>query len=175
MPYQTLGTLSEIRPNSGKPDARKADGRLACVVDLDNMLHRGFDRQTKRPRPQADIDVMGLSAELYARGVSRGTVCRNREFSLLASAIWRAKGFKVLAAHKNCDNAVIDEALTYAKTGIDTLILIAGDGDYTDLVKELRRKGICVEVWARSYNISTGLAKAASNIRFVDRFVKRAA
>jgi hypothetical protein len=148
---------------------------IAAVVDLDNMLHRGFDRHSGRPRPQAGIDVVGLCAELRCRGVSSGTICRNKHFPAHLAQLWRSQGFEVLPVGRNCDDAVKQEALRYVSIGKRTIILMAGDGDYVKLVDQLHNLGVRLEVWARRANYSQELARSADRVRFIDWFLSAAA
>lgn len=172
----TIATLGDVCPrlaellDSGRQDTRRRES-AAAVIDLDNLLHRGFDRRTQRPRPQAELNVHGICAALRARGVWFGAVCRNREFSSRDAQVWSSLGFKAVAARRNCDDLVINVANDLVRSGIETLVLVAGDGDYIPMVKDFRRKDIKVEVWARSANVSYFLANSASTIQYIDSFI----
>jgi len=157
------------------PVADHALTEAAAVVDLDNMLHRGFDKISGRPRPQADLDIEGFCSELRGRGAYSGTICRNRAFREQDARSWHEQGFEVLAAGGNCDDVVAQEARRYAAIGKRTIILVAGDGDYKKLATELRGRGVFIEVWARRANHSAKLAQAASRVRFIDQFLSQAA
>src|SRR5688572_17690508 len=82
-------------------------GQAACVVDLDNLCHRGFAKYTGLPQPQARLDVLAFADALHRRGVTRGIVCRNKPFSALADQVWRQLRFDVLATRSNCDGSAI--------------------------------------------------------------------
>jgi hypothetical protein len=143
----------------------------ACIADLDNLLHRGFTG-VGSARPQARLDVLGLSVKLRNRGVMRGTICRNHEFPTLAAALWSELGFRVVATRANCDDQVICESQRYAEQGARMIVLVAGDGDYCDLVKKFHLRGIHVEVWARRGNISRRLVKLADSVEYIDEFAR---
>lgn len=143
----------------------------ACVVDLDNILHRGFDRRTGLARPQAIFDAAGFSKELRARGVDRGTICRNWKFSELSERFWGGLGFSVRASRSNCDSRVIDEAKRYSANGCHTLVLVSGDSDYCELVDHLRASGIFVEIWARRSNASRQLIRMADRVQHIDNLL----
>ncbi len=145
--------------------------QVACVVDLDNLLHRGFDKRSGSAKPQGQLDILGLSTALRQRGVVCGTVCRNWDFPALAEQLWVKLGYKVHASRHNCDDDVISEAESYAEAGVGQLILVGGDGDYTKAVKALRARGIRVEIWARKASTSEDLAGAADSVRYIDRFL----
>jgi hypothetical protein len=162
-------------PRAIYPVAAHALTGAAAVVDLDNMLHRGFDKNSGRPRPQADLDIPGFCSELRHRGAYSGTICRNRAFREQDARSWHEQGYEVLATGTNCDDVVSQEALRYAKIGKGTIILVAGDGDYEKLVDQLRGRGVYVEVWARRANYSLKLAQAANRLGFVDQFLSQAA
>jgi hypothetical protein len=151
-------------------DATKA---VACVIDLDNLLHRGIERTTNQSRPQAGLDVLALRDELRKRGVTRGTVCRNRPFPLLAELIWKECGLEPISTRRNCDPEVVKEIEMYADSGIGRLILASGDGDYCPIVKKLRRRGIPVEIWARRKATASSLVSTASRVRWLDRPFRR--
>lgn len=171
-----VATLADVCPqladllDSSQQQIRRRE-TAAAVFDLDNLLHRGFDRRTRRPRPQAGLDVHGICAALRARGVSFGAVCRNREFSSEDAQVWSGLGFRAVAARRNCDDLVINVANDLVRSGVETLVLVAGDGDYIPMVKDLHRKDIEVEVWARSANVSRRLASSVTRIQFVDLFI----
>jgi hypothetical protein len=143
----------------------------AALVDVDNLLHRGFDRRARLSRPQAILDARGLATALRSRGVDRGTICRNWAFSKIAREFWAGFGFMVSSSGTNCDQQVVAEARRYAEDGCQTLILVSGDGDYCDLVDRLRRNGIFVEVWARRSSSSRDLLRLANRVQYVDPFV----
>jgi uncharacterized LabA/DUF88 family protein len=145
--------------------------QVACVVDLDNLLHRGFDKRSGTAKPQGQLDILGLSAALRQRGVACGTICRNWDFPPLAQQLWAKLGFKVVASRHNCDDDVISEAESYAEAGVAQLILVGGDGDYTKAVKALRARGIRVEIWSRKASTSEDLAGAADSVRYIDRYL----
>lgn len=146
-------------------------GKIACVIDTDNLLHRGFDKQTRRARPQAQLDAVGLTAALRGRGVSTGTICRNWSFSDFAARFWAGLGFCVAATRTNCDERVKAEGARYAEQGCQGLVLVSGDGDYCDMVRTLRSKSVFVEVWARRANASTKLVGMADRVRYIDEFI----
>jgi len=143
----------------------------ACVVDLDNILNRGFDKKRGAARPQAQLDILRLAAALREHGVTCGTICRNRDFPPLAEQLWGKLGFRVIAANKNCDDEVIEAAKGYAYAGVSELILVAGDSDYVPLVTTLRARGIRVQVWSRRATTSKQLVGVASRVRDIDSFL----
>lgn len=157
---------STVQPNAGK---------WCAVVDLDNLLNRGRDKSTGRSRPQGALDLFGIAPALRWRGVADVTVCRNREWTPLAEALLQKLGFKTIAVGANVDDVVIREAKIYARNSIDGLVILAGDSDYCDLVKELISKNIQVEVWCRRSNFSHKLASMATYTRFLDDFLAEAA
>ncbi|MEA2976416.1 MAG: hypothetical protein QOF19_1936 [Alphaproteobacteria bacterium] len=172
MPIQTAYANPSLSNNAIIGGARPhAAANIACVVDLDNILHRGFDKRSGLPRHQGQLDILGLSTALRDRGVVCGSVCRNRRFSQVAEKVWSKLGFKVVAAGDNCDDEVISEVEGYAKAGIQELILIAGDGDYCRAVTRIRAQNIRVECWARRANASEKLIGASDGFRCIDDFV----
>lgn len=142
----------------------------ACVIDLDNLLHRGFD-DAAYARPQARLDVFALLAKLQQQGVRQGSICRNRAFSRLGEELWNKLGFKAVAAGTNCDSHVIRESLCYAALGAQAIVLVAGDGDYSALLRLLHSNGVRVEVWARRSNCAKRLIDLADRVEYVDRFL----
>ena len=168
-----IATLADA-PAKEIVDARHAGfwccSRAACVIDLDNILHRGFEK-SGAARPQAQLDILRLSSALRERGITRGTICRNREFPALAEQLWDRLGFKVVAARKNCDDAVIDAAKHYAQAGVQELVLVGGDDDYRRVVTSLRAQGVRVEIWSRRAKASEKLISASDAVRYIDDFI----
>jgi hypothetical protein len=143
----------------------------ACVVDLDNLLHRGRDKRDGRPRPRATLDLDALAAALHEHGVSHGIVCRNWSFSLVEDRLWNAFGFETRAVGANCDLRVIASLIAFADAGCRHLILLAGDADYAATVSRLRADGVRVEIWSRRSTVAASLAAVADAIRYVDDLI----
>ncbi len=151
--------------------ARAKHPKIAGVLDLDNLSN--FKRENPQ-NPQAIIDVIGLTRALQERGVSRGTACRNFGFTATAASVWQQAGFQVCNANDNCDAKVIEAAESYASDHeLKWLILCGGDGDYSQLVTNLKAKGVRVEIWSLRHKTSRKLIKLADNIRYIDKFVIR--
>jgi NYN domain-containing protein len=145
------------------------DGGIACVIDLDNILHRGVDEEGV-DRDHGQLDVVSFAAALRNRGVARGLVVRNRGFSILADKMWASLGLSVRAVGKNCDDEVIAAAEGYVRAGARELILCAGDSDYCSLVRRMRARGVRVECWTRRRG-SAKLMRLSDGFRFVDGFI----
>jgi len=137
----------------------------AAVIDLDNLLHRGVDRLTGRSRPQALLDIHGFCSALWGRGVVRGTVCRNRQFSPEEKRQWSRFGFATVTTGRNCDPDVIKIARCFAQQGVKEIVLVSGDHGYSSMVKEFGTRNIFVEVWSRTEKLSQELARCASSVR----------
>lgn len=149
-----------------------ADTACAAVIDLDNLLHRGFD-YGHRARPQADLDVLGLARMLREKlGVTCGTVCRNRPFPPLAAALWQRLGFTTISVGMNVDDAAISEAKRWVASGVVRLVLLTGDYDFADLVRLLRKQGVAVEIAAKSFTCSKRLRAIVDAFTAVDGFVR---
>jgi len=141
----------------------------ACVVDQDNLCHRGVDRLTGQRAPRAQLDVLGLAQALHDRGVVRGIICRNWDFPVFADQIWRGLGFDIAAVRSNCDARVVVSLICYVEAGFRDLILCAGDGDYTHAVNMIRRcENTRVEIWSRRGSTSKTLIQAANSVRYID-------
>lgn len=148
----------------------------ACVIDMDNLTHRGFDNRTGHARRHAQLDILGLASALRESGVERGTMCRNWDLPALAEQLWTKLGFKVIASRRNCDPEVIAEALRYADAGFSQLTICSGDAGFTETVNNLRKRGIRVDIWTRQATASARLVNAADSVRYIDDFfVERAA
>jgi|GEM_PF-5122973 len=143
----------------------------AAVFDLDNILHRGFDRKG-RPLPQAELDVVGLAKMLREHGVTCGTVCRNRQFAPLAAALWRRLGFETVSVGANVDDVAIAEAERWAAGGARRIVLLTGDKDFAGVVAGLRQKGVAVEIVAPTVKCSKRLRALATAFTALDNFVR---
>jgi predicted nuclease of predicted toxin-antitoxin system len=143
----------------------------AAVFDLDNMLHRGFDKKG-RALPQAELDVVGLASMLREHGVTCGTVCRNRQFPPLAAALWQRLGFQTVSVGANVDEVAMAEAERWATAGAKRVVLLTGDSDFAGVVARLRQKGVGVEIVARTVKCSKRLRALASQFTALDRFVR---
>lgn len=152
------------------PDALTCDG-TACVVDLDNLLHRGIEKSSGTSRRRAQLDVMMFASELRKRGVTQGTICRNWDFHLLEQRLWNALGFDTVAARTNCDAKAMLAAIAFVEAGYRELVLVTGDGDYVDVVRVMQDCGVRVEIWARRATTAAALIEAADSIRFIDGFL----
>jgi hypothetical protein len=166
-----MDSISVLPNTSAEVTSSGVSGGTACVVDLDNLLHRGFEKRTGAARPQAQLDVRAFAAALKQRGVTIGTICRNRSFTALAEQTWAALGFTAIAAGKNCDPHVELAVENYAQAGCRDLVLVAGDGDYCGIVRRLQAQGIRVEVWSRKASASTELINTADQVRYIDTFL----
>lgn len=150
------------------------DGEIACVIDLDNVLHRGRDEEG-RCRDHSQLNILGLASALRKRGVKSGVVVRNRRFAVFGDRMWASLGLSTLAVGKNCDDDVIAAVQGYVRAGTRQIVLCAGDSDYCNLVQHVRGLGVHVECWARRYNASRKLLALSDGFRFIDEYISRPA
>ena len=143
----------------------------ACVVDLDNLLHRGRDKRLGCLRPRANVDVQALASALRERDVTRSIVYRNWSFSLLEERLWDAHGFETRSVGVNCDPHVIEALVALVDAGCRHLILIAGDDDYSARVTRLRARGVRIEIWSRRTKTAATLAASADAVRYLDELI----
>ena len=163
-------SASHIFPGDGNAPATtgRPFPRRACVVDLDNLLQRGLDKSTGHARARAGLNVLAFASELRSMGIVDAVICRNWQFHLIEQRLWNALGFETVATHTNCDQEVMRTVAALVAAGSPELILVAGDGDYLNLVRTVRACGVSVEIWARSASTAAALITAADKIRYID-------
>jgi NYN domain-containing protein len=143
----------------------------AVCLDLDNLEHRGFEKDHKVPRARAQFNPLAFAEELRDLHITQATVLQNRRFGPVAEQLWRKLGFKVQAVGANCDDEVSKVAMGYAKAGADRIILCAGDADYLQTVRQLKKLGVQVLVWVRRASASRKLISEADGAMYIDRFL----
>jgi hypothetical protein len=134
--------ISSDNDNTKMPESGYTLGalsRTACVIDLDNLCNHKAIRSSY---PTLRLDFFKLTAALRQRGIQQGSVCQNHDFSPFCKKVWGKLGLKMVAAHENCDGAVMLEAVNYALERPERVILVAGDGDYIPVVEAIKACGI---------------------------------
>lgn len=142
--------------------------RIACVVDLDNVLAR---RGKFKKYARAQLDICKFRATLKARGITSGVVFQNRRLSVFESKIWNCLGIEAVSTRTNVDNAVKIQAIDFALEGVDTLVMCVSDGGYCGVIRAIRECGVVVEVWSLREAASRELVFASDRLVWMDYMV----
>jgi len=159
----------ETQATSNNVTSIAARNQTVCVADLDSILHRGYDKKSRRANPRGILKIREFAAALADRNVVKGTLCQNWSFGPIAEAIWKTCGLTCHGCNVNADDKVVAEATAYAKQpDVGRLILVSNDGDFCPLLRDLKHRGIVVEVWCRRSAASHELLRLAHSVRFID-------
>jgi hypothetical protein len=171
---KTPSNCREIQPadTSKTQILQAAAGGYKAVIDGDNCRHRGFDKATRQPRAQNEMDVLGLARALRAKGIDGGTICQNRPFTAMAQHIFRGLGFEAVSVGENCDEAAIRVCERYAAEGASRLALVTGDEDFLALVKSLQCRSVKVDIFALTQRCSKRLREAADTFTAIDPYFR---
>ena len=74
--------------------------QTVCVADLDSILHRGYDKKSRRANPRGILKIREFASALTDCNVVKGTLCQNWSFGPIAEAIWKTCG---LTCSQGCD------------------------------------------------------------------------
>jgi hypothetical protein len=158
--------------NAGRNSASSEtsrQGRVACVVDMDNVCSR---RGKYGRRAWAPLNVLAFAAAIKERGITLGTICQHQPFHACGSKLWSSLGLRTVSTGENADERVKLEAVTYASEAkIDWLVLIASDGGYFDTLSLIRECGIKIELWALREAVSRNLIFLVDRLRWIDELV----
>lgn len=138
--------------------------RIACVIDVDNMLARRgqFGRYAR-----ATLDLFRLRDLLRERGVTEGVAFQNYPFTALGAKVWECLGISAVSTRKNADDAAKLQAINFALDQVDRVIVISGDSDFAEVADAIR--GYCkVEVMCLRASASRELMWAADQVTWVD-------
>lgn len=162
-------TANKASPRIAFNPAGKSANRIACLVDLDNICNR---RGQRGRRAWANLDIITFTAAVRDRGATTGIVFQNQPASDFGEKLWAKSGLKCIATGRNVDESVKLAAVNYALAGLDSLILVASDGGYDEVIHAIRSCGIRVELWALRAAVAKHLVFAADAVRWIDSLVQ---
>ena len=154
----------------GTRDADKARTRLAVFIDVQNIYYTTrdtFGRQFDYRRLWAELERLGSIQHAYAYAIDRGDPKqqqfqqRLREIGFevkLKPFIQRGDG----SAKGDWDVGITIDVMD-AANGVDTVVLLSGDGDFDLLLDRIRRdRGVAAEVYGVPSLTADSLVRAAS-------------
>lgn len=180
--YEALALLAE---NMRKMHLQLVQ-RERVVLFLDNSNFFGSVSRISRAVPKYRVDHHKLLKVLVGDRFRIDALCYCSEWEADAEARAKRDGFQAMMSkagytlvrvpqkagavrEKGLDAAVVSGMVTVAREcpRADTFVLIAGDGDYTETVRDLRRKqGVKVEVAFFASETAYSLREAAHT--FID-------
>jgi hypothetical protein len=152
---------------------RDQDFISGCVIDADNV---NFYNQLEVRGERRQIDLLAFRRFLIRdRRVqpAHAVVCTNF-LRPMEAALLSGFGFRCVEAKTNCDELAKCEIRDLVeRQGVNVLTVCSGDGRaYADLLGELKAKfGLRVHVVSRRYGLSPKLARLASGITYLEKFV----
>jgi uncharacterized LabA/DUF88 family protein len=160
----------------GGDDARSSDEpRLAILLDQANLAATAAVSFKKKVNFASLLDRLKAGRKLVraiAFVVDNGGAFFDAFCDTLRKSGWelRIKRPKVFAdgsTKADWDMGIAMEAIAIADE-VDALVLVSGDGDFAPLVKQLRRRGVRVEVAAYPDGLALELINAADAVSRLD-------
>ncbi len=173
---EDLGSVVAKKPvKERKPRIKEADKRVGVFIDVQNVYYGA--RQLKG---KLDFDALMESAIVGRRLIQcTAYVVESKEIDqsgfiarLQQKAIEvRRKSLRVRADGSSKGDWDMELALDIldAAPNLDVVVLVSGDGDFTSLVKRVKRIGPRVEVIAFPRNTAKSLLEAADRFQPLDR------
>lgn len=156
-------TLIPLRFKSCKKSMTKPTRRL-FLIDIENYCGKGVlaveDVYNARQSISRDFNLR--EEDLVVIGTSHGDNC------LVSGTGWRGPRQVLMRGHDGADLALIKASHEYRIDAFAAIILISGDGIFTETVQGARAFNKPVIVAARRTGMSRKLSLAASAVRYVD-------
>jgi uncharacterized LabA/DUF88 family protein len=158
-----------------KPRVKETDKRVGVFIDVQNVYYGA-----RRLKGKLDFDALMESAVVGRRLIQcTAYVVESKEIDqsgfiarLQQKAIEvRRKSLRVRADGSTKGDWDMELALDILDTAasLDVVVLVSGDGDFTSLVKRVKRIGPRVEVIAFPRNTAKSLLEAADRFQPLDR------
>jgi len=158
-----------------KPRVKEADKRVGVFIDVQNVYYGA-----RKLKGKLDFDALMESAVVGRRLIQcTAYVVESKEIDqsgfiarLQQKAIEvRRKSLRVRADGSTKGDWDMELALDILDTAanLDVVVLVSGDGDFTSLVKRVKRIGPRVEVIAFPRNTAKSLLEAADRFQPLDR------
>ncbi len=173
---EELGAVVNKKPaKERKPRVKEADKRVGVFIDVQNVYYGA-----RKLKGKLDFDALMESAIVGRRLIQcTAYVVESKEIDqsgfiarLQQKAIEvRRKSLRVRADGSSKGDWDMELALDIldAASNLDVVVLVSGDGDFTSLVKRVKRIGPRVEVIAFPRNTAKSLLEAADRFQPLDR------
>ncbi len=173
---EELGAAVKKKPvKERKPRIKEADKRVGVFIDVQNVYYGA-----RKLKGKLDFDALMESAIVGRRLIQcTAYVVESKEIDqsgfiarLQQKAIEvRRKSLRVRADGSSKGDWDMELALDIldAAANLDVVVLVSGDGDFTSLVKRVKRIGPRVEVIAFPRNTAKSLLEAADRFQPLDR------
>jgi uncharacterized LabA/DUF88 family protein len=173
---EDLGSAVARKPvKERKPRVKEADKRVGVFIDVQNVYYGA-----RKLKGKLDFDALMESAIVGRRLIQctaylvesqeidqSGFIARLQQKAIEV----RRKSLRVRADGSSKGDWDMELALDIldAAASLDVVVLVSGDGDFTSLVKRVKRIGPRVEVIAFPRNTAKSLLEAADRFQPLDR------
>lgn len=149
---------------SAKASMGENRARKLFLVDIENLCGKAALTVQDAVAARNFVDgALGLSgSDLVVVGASHSSNL------ISAGAGWMGPRWVFGRGHDGADKALVKAAGEYAVETFEEVVIISGDGIFTDVADSISSQGVIVSVVALKGHLSHRLAKAASSIRLVD-------
>lgn len=167
------GGRTTAQPEAGqKNDAEKPPEKVGVFVDVQNLFHSSKNLHYGKVNFQALLDQAVAGRQLttaIAYTIYKDSGQKERDFfSALRHIGFQVKS-KRLQEHDGGRSAkgdwdvglAVDAIDCQSRLSLDTVVIVSGDGDFTELVDHLKTKGVRVEVISFRKSTSPRLVQAA--------------
>lgn len=146
---------------SEKSSARPT--RRLVLVDIENYCGKGVlgADDIRMAKSSITKELALASKDLVVIGTSHSMNC------LVSGIEWRGPRLVLRKGHDGAELALIEAAQDYMLETFAAVIIVSGDGAFTDIAKTAKACSKPVVVAARRGSLSRSLALAASAVRYV--------
>ena len=173
--YEIAAAIKKSPAKERKPRVKESDKRVGVFIDVQNVYYGA-----RKLKGKLDFDQLMESAIVDRRLIQcTAYVVESKEIDqsgfiarLQQKAIEvRRKSLRVRADGSSKGDWDMELALDIldAAANLDVVVLVSGDGDFTSLVKRVKRIGPRVEVIAFPRNTAKSLLEAADRFQPLDR------
>lgn len=157
----SLGAAEGVQPQFFQrkrvsPKPRKGRSRLIVMWDLQNAAVSAQEAENRDAKIRGELDRR-FSGSSYRLFKVFSAPSQERATDVLAERGWR-----VWEDYSDMDEELIAQAMSDCghEPGETAFVLIANDGDYRDLIRDLKKQGVAVRVLALGRSPSKMLAGA---------------
>lgn len=159
-------------------EGRPCYGKLVCaptrrlvLVDIENYCGKGVlcPEDIRTAKEEISRDLTLLDDDLVVIGTSHGKNC------LVCGTEWRGPRQVLRSGHDGADIALIEASQDYVLDTFSSVVIVSGDGIFTDLVSAVRTRRKRVTVVSGRGRLSHRLQLAASVVKHCDPQFKPAA
>jgi NYN domain len=165
------------RVRRGKAQSAGGSKSGCAYIDVDNILHNGFDQSTGLAHRRATLNLKVFSKALAASGIRDATAFAHH-CNKSQRVEWAHRNIALVETNANADEQIalsaINNLLRHWQENyknIPRLIIVSGDHCFCDLVEAARAAGTEVHIWTRSDKASFRLLNAANEWRLIDNML----